>query len=710
MEHQSLIRCYEQLKKQRHETVLDALALEKEWIHLSKEMERESKKLKKKTKEELVHFSKKSLANAKELGAIVFETFVPHPKEPLHSLIQVNSNLYKAKGIKGIFHVYEQRDENVKSFKQNVKEIREQEKLRNITKEEWKCRVEELKHAKATYYTETEWMTLFAWWDVFNKNGQDLNKTFLLPVYSNLCCYTDGLMLSLAKEKGYPETIIDLLHQKKYMKIIRRKGLRAFFTAVKGTEDEKMIISELTKRIDLPHPKDAYPLTRQMKRHFILHAGPTNSGKTYHAIQALKKAKSGAYLSPIRLLAFEIQEKLLKQQISCHLITGEEEIIMPGAKHRSSTIEMADFSQTYDTVVIDEMQFIADQERGHRWLQAIVGMKANEIHLCGSENAISFILQLIRECGDTYEVFYYERNIPLVVEKEPFLFPQSIQKGDALIAFNKETLYDIAQTAERNGLKVSLLYGKLPSDTRRKQMELFANGTTDIVVATDAIGIGLNLPIRRVVFMETEKWSNGKMRPLTSQEIKQIAGRAGRKGMYDQGLVNSLTDKSRIEEALLKEEGDITTSVIAPTPALLKLSFGTIRQRLDAWKKADIHVPYLQKADISEMMYLLEQIEEWENELSLSDVFKAIHIPFYARNKQLLLLWMSYMRKVKDGNLIFEKPLFCGNSLLEKEMYYQKLSLYFQMSNKFRFAMDQDWVKKERKNTSFDINTMIQTA
>ncbi|MBQ8062901.1 MAG: hypothetical protein IJ230_03080, partial [Clostridia bacterium] len=140
---------------------------------------------------------------------------------------------------------------------------------------------------------------------------------------------------------------------------------------------------------------DLYPLARRMDRHFIIHAGPTNSGKTYQAIEALKRAETGVYLGPLRLLAYEQFEKLNLDLCPCNLLTGEETINVPGAKHQASTVEMLDLSKIYDCAVIDEAQMITDKDRGGAWTTAVLGVCAEEVHLCCALNAVELLCNLI---------------------------------------------------------------------------------------------------------------------------------------------------------------------------------------------------------------------------------------------------------------------------------------------------------------------------
>lgn len=138
----------------------------------------------------------------------------------------------------------------------------------------------------------------------------------------------------------------------------------------------------------------------------------------------------------------------------------------------------------------------------------------------------------------------YQRKTALICEDTPFSFPESVLPGDALVVFSKKSVLDVAGRLEEEGIKASVIYGSLPPEIRRRQMQLFTSGKTKVVVATDAIGMGLNLPVRRIVFVQTQKFDGTTRRGLTVPEVKQIAGRAGRFGLFDTGYVNAMGQES----------------------------------------------------------------------------------------------------------------------------------------------------------------------
>lgn len=181
--------------------------------------------------------------------------------------------------------------------------------------------------------------------------------------------------------------------------------------------------------------------TPDFKRKIVLHIGPTNSGKTYQALQKLLKAETGCYLAPLRLLALENFEFLNNQDVKTSLLTGEEKMIVEDATHLSSTVEMGDLTNEYDVAVIDEVQLITDSQRGGNWLRALMQLKAHEIHLCGDPAVKGLIQRLIQLTGDELEIVNYERKTPLKIIPQK-LSLKDIQPGDALICFLEKSFRD----------------------------------------------------------------------------------------------------------------------------------------------------------------------------------------------------------------------------------------------------------------------------
>ncbi|PUZ37063.1 hypothetical protein GQ55_9G087800 [Panicum hallii var. hallii] len=284
---------------------------------------------------------------------------------------------------------------------------------------------------------------------------------------------------------------------------------------------------------DMTHPHMWYPKAREKKRNVYLHVGPTNSGKTYSALKRLEASSSGVYCGPLRLLAREVAQRLNKINVPCNLITGQERDEIEGAKHTSVTVEMADVTTEYQCAVIDEIQMVGCKSRGFSFTRALLGLCSDELHVCGDPAAVPLIQRILEATGDLVTVRYYERLSPLVPLKSPLGSFSNIKAGDCLVTFSRRGIYTLKKRIEMEGKHLcSVVYGSLPPETRTKQATMFNDDTSDlnVLVASDAIGMGLNLNISRIIFSTMMKYDGFNFRELTVSEIKQIAGRAGRYG------------------------------------------------------------------------------------------------------------------------------------------------------------------------------------
>lgn len=312
----------------------------------------------------------------------------------------------------------------------------------------------------------------------------------------------------------------------------------AFYARVAASRFTAAELRSQRELADLRYPLEWFGATRKMKRKFHVHVGPTNSGKTYHALKALENAERGMYGGPLRLLAHEVFTRLNVKRKKTMLVTGEERRLPEGEEDArnielvSCTVEMCDIHTRFDVAVIDEIQMIGHAERGWAWTQAVLGIRANEIHLCGEERAVPIITALVAMMGDEMEVHRYERLTPLAMDLSSFNGDISkLRKNDCIVCFSVLNIHALRNRIEQEtGKKVAIVYGSLPPETRSQQAALFndPHNDYDFLVASDAIGMGLNLSIKRIIFESSQKIDNGALRPLRISEIKQIAGRAGR--------------------------------------------------------------------------------------------------------------------------------------------------------------------------------------
>lgn len=262
------------------------------------------------------------------------------------------------------------------------------------------------------------------------------------------------------------------------------------------------MLHQLAEIADNRFAYETYPSARQQRRKLIMHVGPTNSGKTYSALVALARARTGAYAGPLRLLAHEVFSRFNEGKIGnepkrvCNLITGEEQRILdPEAGLISCTVEMFPMTRRLDVGVVDEIQMMGDPQRGSAWTQAVVGSLCDELHLCGEESVVELVQRIAQEMGDECVVKRYERLSPLVVADYSLEGDlRKIRKGDCLVTFSRSNIFMFKRQIEsKTGLKVAVAYGGLPPEVREEQARAFNAGEYDVLVASDAVGMGLNL-------------------------------------------------------------------------------------------------------------------------------------------------------------------------------------------------------------------------
>ena len=253
--------------------------------------------------------------------------------------------------------------------------------------------------------------------------------------------------------------------------------------------------------------------------------GPTNTGKTHLAIDTMLSFDTGMIGFPLRLLAREVYDKIIKK-ISTDkvaLITGEEKIIPSDAKYFLCTVESMPIDKHLDFVAVDEIQMCADHERGHIFTDRLLNMRGEKLTMLMGSNTIKTIISKLN--GDI-EFINRDRLSKLTYAGHKKI--SRINRKTAIIAFSSEEVYAIAELIRRQKGGAAIVMGSLSPKTRNAQVELYQSGDVDFLVATDAIGMGINMDLDYVFFSNLKKFDGKKLRKLNLSEIGQIAGRAGR--------------------------------------------------------------------------------------------------------------------------------------------------------------------------------------
>ena len=468
--------------------------------------------------------------------------------------------------------------------------------------------------------------------------------------------------------------------------------------------------------------KNLFPLARELRRKLVLHIGPTNSGKTYTAMKALEKADTGYYLAPLRLLALEGYESLKKDGIDSSLITGEEQLLNDDATHISSTIEMLNFEMDVDVCVIDEVQMIDDRDRGWAWANAIIGAPAKTVIMTGSPNCKEAVIALAEYLNEPLEIIEFERKNPLELLSHATPLTD-IRPATAVIAFSRANVLRLKQQLSKN-YKVSVVYGNLSPEVRREEARRFREGETEILVATDAIAMGLNLPIQTILFSRGDKFDGVSQRPLLPTEVQQIAGRAGRYGMHEKGYVGALRP-----EVLNQLKGTFSQkppSIKIPFNVMANLEHiklvGGILEENSLEEILNFFVKNMQfngpfrAANLEDMLEAAKIVDEYQ--LDLATKFHLACAPLSLRSPFIVAAYERYLHLLeKDEFIPYIPPVGLGSfansmeELLEAEDYVKEISLYLWLSYRFEESFfDYEKAKESRvKLNNFIENSLKQS-
>ena len=442
---------------------------------------------------------------------------------------------------------------------------------------------------------------------------------------------------------GLPETL------REFKSILREKLDQRKMARVERIAERDRILSEQRRLLQEHRERErrerdelraklvaAFPAWKHERRadqQITIHVGPPNSGKTHMALDRLAQVESGWYLAPLRLLAFEIFDRLNRRGVYCNLLTGEEFIPIPGATITAATIEMFDPRHSGDVVIIDEAQMVADPDRGWAWTRAIMESQSPEIRVICPPTAQKLIEQMAKAAAIPHNVIEHERLAPIEVSKKHWTLKE-LPPRTILVAFSRQSVLHLKTELERMKRTVSVIYGNLPPEVRRKQADRFASGQTDICVATDAVGMGLNLPADNVIFYELQKFDGKKVRSLTPGEVQQIGGRAGRYGLSQAGEVGATNkrDLNLVKQLFFAPQPHLTHARVAPTVDDLEMIPGSLAEKLDQWASLQ-SVPEslrnaIRTADLSERIELARMLTDAEiDRLGLATAMKLINAP-----------------------------------------------------------------------------------
>ncbi len=374
--------------------------------------------------------------------------------------------------------------------------------------------------------------------------------------------------------------------------------------------------------------------------------GPTNTGKTYLAIETLLSFDNGMIGFPLRLLAREVYDKIIKRVSvdKVALITGEEKIIPINAKYYLCTVESMPIDKNLEFVGIDEIQMCADQERGHIFTERLLNLRGSKLTMFMGSNTISGIISNLKE-----DVEFIKKNRFSKLSYNGYKKVSRIERKSAIIAFSAEEVYAIAELLRRQKGGAAIVMGSLSPKTRNSQVALYQSGDVDYLVATDAIGMGINMDLEHIYFSNLKKFDGKKLRRLKLAELGQISGRAGRhvKDGYF-GTTGECKDISPEEiELLEKHKFDEIKTIFWRNS---KLNFNS-RNHL------------IQSLEENPDQIWLRKIHECEDEKALKYLVKDETINIRDNSQEIKLLWEccqipDFVKKSYGNHLEVVKRVF----------------------------------------------------
>ena len=396
--------------------------------------------------------------------------------------------------------------------------------------------------------------------------------------------------------------------------------------------------------------------------------GPTNTGKTYLAIDTMLSFQSGMIGFPLRLLAREVYDKVRKKidpsQVA--LITGEEKIIPINAKYFLCTVESMPIDKNLEFVGVDEIQMCSDSERGHIFTDRLLNLRGEKLTMLMGSNTIKSIIEKL---SDDVEFINKERFSKLTFGGHKKI--SRIERKSAVIAFSAEEVYAIAELIRRQKGGAAIVMGSLSPKTRNAQVSLYQSGDVDYLVATDAIGMGINMDLDNVFFSNIKKFDGKKLRRLNISEIGQIAGRAGR--YLNDGIFGITGDCSEINPEEIE--------------ALERHKFPDIQNIY--WRNSKLNfnskLSLIKSLDEKPNKDWLRRIYECEDEKVLKYFLKdAVDFNFEENSSNLKILWEccqipDFVKKTYGHHLEIVSKVFkfltTGNQRIPNQYIKEQLML-----------------------------------
>lgn len=486
------------------------------------------------------------------------------------------------------------------------------------------------------------------------------------------------------------QTILDNASTETYGKVKLGKTKTAVITKL----DVLALQQETTLFEEFNDYQEIFFRARNKKRKIIAYLGETNSGKTFHAMSEIANSFSSAYLAPLRLLALETYEYLNKQGITTDLITGEEKIFFDDAVCQSSTVECFNFEKEYETVVIDEVQMIDDEDRGSFFVQALIGANADKVVLTAPTEYKDRLQFIANYLGEEIEVHEFKRKTMIHPIGKPVDL-NKVKKGTAIVVFSRKDIFKVREELPKH-IKSSVIYGALGYEVRKMQAEQFINGETDVLITTDAIGMGLNLPIETVVFTTHTKYNGKGVEPVSHMLTKQICGRAGRYGKYDTGYYGGVDHDiiEHINDAMkrkLKIKSDKELQV-QPTDEYVEVLLGKYKLStiLQTWSTKEFKGSLFETKNLDDKVTIAKYLEKKYPE-QVNSFYKLVNCPIDF-NKDYEI-FTGIVKQLIVDECIKVPQISTQTSIMNLESYNKELNILlwfaYQFGNKLEVTQEE---------------------
>ncbi len=447
------------------------------------------------------------------------------------------------------------------------------------------------------------------------------------------------------------------------------------------------------------------------KNKIVAVLGPTNTGKTFLAIETMLSFDSGMMGFPLRLLAREVYDKVVKKIDSSKvaLITGEEKIIPSNAKYFFCTVESMPIDKRLEFVAVDEIQMASDHERGHIFTDRLLNLRGEKTTMFMGSNSMKNIIDKLEE-----DVEYIHRKRLSKLTYSGHKKISRIERKSAIIAFSAEEVYAIAELIRRQKGGAAIVMGSLSPKTRNSQVELYQSGDVDYLVATDAIGMGINMDLDNVYFSNLKKFDGKKLRKLKISEIGQISGRAGRylnDGYF--GITGDCSEISAEEVELLENHkfDDIHTIYWRNTNLNFKNGSNLMKSLEERPNKTWLkRIPECEDEKVlKHILKDIEKLEIFKNENELKLLWECCQIPDFVKKT-----YGNHLEVVgKVFNFLRERPGRISNTYMKQQLSnldkiegnidsisnrIANVRTWSYVSNKINWVENQDyWVERTKK-------------